>query len=154
MHRYNKIYATILRDKYSIQMNFGPTVKLTISKFLSTLRRTCRPTFSLPITPPPSEFKINIPSRYRCASYFTNYVTRIATEVPVKEVICPSRFASFSGVGASSFPPAPPPPILLNLIYYLLVSNFCQRVISSFRFPCRLLNKPWQVVPVIYTYIL
>lgn len=120
MHRYNKMYATILRDKYSIQMNFGPAVKLTISKFLSTLQRTCRPTFSLPVTPPPSEFKINIPSRYRCASYFTNYVTRIATEVPVKEVICPSRFASFSGVGASSFPPAPPPsyPVKLNLLSF------------------------------------
>lgn len=64
-------------------------------------RRTCRRTFS--------ELKINILSRYRCcASYFANYVTGIAAEVLVKEVICPSAFASFSGVSHSRPPPPPP----------------------------------------------
>lgn len=64
------------------------------------------------------KLKINIPSRYRCASYFTNYVTRIATEVPVKEVICPSAFASFSGVGVTLPLSHSLSPVKLNLLSF------------------------------------
>lgn len=77
-------------------------VKLTISKFRSAPERTCRQTFFSP----PLELKINILSRYRCASYFANYVIGIAAEVPAKEVICPSALASFLGVSHPLFSPS------------------------------------------------
>lgn len=131
MHRCNKIYATILRDKYSIQMNFAPAyISPSNSRSLNFSPRSGELVGQLFPSPLllPLKLKINIPSRYRCASYFTNYVTRIATEVPVKEVICPSAFASFPGV---ILPSSLPPVLLLNLIYYLSVSDFCQRVIPS-----------------------
>lgn len=72
------------------------------------------------------ELKINILSRYRCASYFTNYVTGIAVEVLVKKSYMSVCFrhllrSQSSAPLYSSFaaPPSPDPhPAKLNLVSF------------------------------------
>jgi len=100
----------------------------------------------LSLPPFSAELKINILSRYRRASYFTNYVTRDCRWSSCKRSctsVCLHQLSrSHSHLLRS---PSFHLPILLNLIYYLLLSNLLSTFLSvrHFRwFSCRPPNKP------------